>query len=314
MSNPWYRAWVGLVSDPKIGEAALIADVSVSLVIAVWHALLESASEVDDGGAFSTSARRISVILREPPARIEAVFAALGELGMVRDGEIVAWEKRQPVSESNADAAERQRQSRAARRAARPAAREAGAEKPAELPLAAPCHNLSQDVTAPESESETDRQDRTTRASAPAAVSDSRFEAECRKAAGSHPVAASPAFSPVLNFLDGGGEREDVLAALAEITADPRNRVKYWAGVVEFALHWRTRRLNSRQKIAAGLAAAPRAPPGGSVISLPARPPSRSSAANAAACTEFADEPGHFAHLANRQSGSFSGPVIEGRA
>ena len=49
MSNPWYRAWVGLVSDPKIGEAALIADVSVSLVIAVWHALLESASEVDDG-------------------------------------------------------------------------------------------------------------------------------------------------------------------------------------------------------------------------------------------------------------------------
>ena len=227
MSNPWYRAWVGLVSDPKIGEAALIADVPVSIVIAVWHALLESASEVDDGGLYSTSARRISVILREPPARIEAVLVALAELGMIRDGEIVAWEKRQPVSESNADAAERQRQSRAARRAARGEARAGGAGKPGELPLAPPCHNLSQDVTPPESESETDRSSSAAAGASEIDLSKAKplptrdlLEAEARALMGELPVVVDPDFSPVRLLLDEPGvTRADVIAGLTEAAA-----------------------------------------------------------------------------------------------
>ena len=146
MGNPWYRAWVGLVSDEKIAEAALIADAPRCLVIAVWHALLESASDVDDSGSFVTTPRRIGAILYEPAARIQAVFSALEELGMIRDGHVVAWAKRQPARESGAEGAERQRRFRDRRR-------ESGAK---ETGPGVTRNTLSHDVTRPETESETD--------------------------------------------------------------------------------------------------------------------------------------------------------------
>jgi hypothetical protein len=40
----WYRAYEGTVTDAKLGEAALIAEVSRSVSIAAWHCLLESAA------------------------------------------------------------------------------------------------------------------------------------------------------------------------------------------------------------------------------------------------------------------------------
>lgn len=137
----WYRRYTGTCADPKIAEAAMISGAPRCLVIAVWDALLESACEDEDLGRYSVTPRRIAAMLVEPVDRIGQVFEALTEIGMIAGGVIVAWEKRQPNSETPAAAAERQRRSRLAR-----------AEKPAETPApAAPVtagHGLSQPVTA----------------------------------------------------------------------------------------------------------------------------------------------------------------------
>jgi hypothetical protein len=97
----WYRAYEGTVTDPKLGEAAMMAGVSRSVAIAAWHCLLESAASRNNCGSFDTSARRIAVILCEPPAGIEALFAAFDELGMIGDGAVASWSKRQFQSDDS---------------------------------------------------------------------------------------------------------------------------------------------------------------------------------------------------------------------
>jgi len=99
----WYRTHVGLVTDAKLGEAALIAETSRALVIAAWHAILESCADTNDAGRFDTTPRRVAAILAEPVARIEAVFAAFVTLGMIEAGRVVAWTRRQFESDSSTD-------------------------------------------------------------------------------------------------------------------------------------------------------------------------------------------------------------------
>jgi hypothetical protein len=91
----WYRAYEGTVTDAKLAEAAMVADVSRAVSIAAWHCLLESASAVNNCGSYQTSARRVSIILCEPTAAVEALFAAYAEIGLIGDGAILAWKKRQ---------------------------------------------------------------------------------------------------------------------------------------------------------------------------------------------------------------------------
>lgn len=91
----WYRAYEGTVTDAKLAEAAVVADVSRAVSIAAWHCLLESAATVNNCGSYDTSARRVSIILCEPPAAVEALFAAYAELGLIGDGQILSWKKRQ---------------------------------------------------------------------------------------------------------------------------------------------------------------------------------------------------------------------------
>ena len=77
----WYRAYEGTVTDAKIGEAALVAGCSRSVAIAAWHCILESCCSAQRGGEFDTNPRRVAVILSEPPATIEALFAAFADQG-----------------------------------------------------------------------------------------------------------------------------------------------------------------------------------------------------------------------------------------
>jgi hypothetical protein len=97
----WYRAYEGTVTDAKLAEAALIADVSRSVSIAAWHCLLESAANRNNCGSFDASPRRIAAILCEPPARMEALLAAFEELGLVGDGAVSSWRKRQYQSDDS---------------------------------------------------------------------------------------------------------------------------------------------------------------------------------------------------------------------
>lgn len=131
----WYRAYEGTVTDAKLGEAALIAGCSRSVSIAAWHCLLESAASRNNCGSFDATPRRVAVILCEPPATIEALFAAFVELGMIADSAVTSWTRRQFESDSST---ERARKHRATRR-----------NGDATL--------LQRDATPPDTDSETDK-------------------------------------------------------------------------------------------------------------------------------------------------------------
>jgi hypothetical protein len=98
----WYRAYEGTVTDPKLGEAAMLAGCSRSVAVAAWHLMLEAAAVANDGGRFDCPAMRIAVALGEPLATTEAVLTAFGSIGMIRDDLIVAWADRQYESDRSA--------------------------------------------------------------------------------------------------------------------------------------------------------------------------------------------------------------------
>jgi hypothetical protein len=136
----WYRAYEGTVTDAKLAEAAMVADVSRAVSIAAWHALLESAAKVNNCGSYETSPRRVSVVLFEPPEAVERLFAAYEELGLIGDGVVLSWRKRQFDSD---DSRERVAKHRAKKR-----------EETASSEGVTACNG---DVTPPEAETETDK-------------------------------------------------------------------------------------------------------------------------------------------------------------
>jgi hypothetical protein len=109
----WYRAYEGTVTDPKLGEAAMIAGVSRSVSIAAWHCLLESAAGRNNCGSFDATPRRVAVILCEPLAQVEALFVAYAELGLIAESSVTSWKRRQYESDSST---ERSRKHRNAKR------------------------------------------------------------------------------------------------------------------------------------------------------------------------------------------------------
>lgn len=111
--NRWYRAYEGTVTDPKLGEVAMVAECSRSVAIAVWHCILESAACQNEGGTFDATPRRIAVILGEPISTIEAIFSELEALNLIKSGEVTSWKKRQYESDSST---ERSRKHRATKR------------------------------------------------------------------------------------------------------------------------------------------------------------------------------------------------------
>jgi hypothetical protein len=106
----WYRAYEGTVTDAKLGEVALIAEVSRSVAIAAWHCLLESAASKNNCGSHETNCRRVAVILGEPVASIDKLFAAFDEIGMTSNGAIAAWKKRQFQSDDSKERVRKHRE------------------------------------------------------------------------------------------------------------------------------------------------------------------------------------------------------------
>ena len=91
------------MTDAKLAEAAMVADVSRSVSIAAWHCLLESAATVNNCGSYETSARRVAIILCEPFERIQALFGAYEEIGLIGAGAVCSWKKRQHESDTSAE-------------------------------------------------------------------------------------------------------------------------------------------------------------------------------------------------------------------
>jgi hypothetical protein len=99
----WYRAYAGTIKDDKLAEAAVVAGCSRSVVIATWHAILESAAETASGGRFDTTPRRVAASLGEHASVIEAVFVAMQEIGLLSGSEIPAWKRRQYESDTSTE-------------------------------------------------------------------------------------------------------------------------------------------------------------------------------------------------------------------
>ena len=104
----WYRAYEGTVSDPKLHEAAVMAKVSRSVVIAVWHSVLENCA-VECSGKFETTALRIALILNEKEDKVIRVLDSIQAIGLINDGVVTKWDERQFQSDTSTERVQRHR-------------------------------------------------------------------------------------------------------------------------------------------------------------------------------------------------------------
>lgn len=262
----WYRAYSGTVTDPKLGEVALVAGCSRAVAIAAWHAILEDCAEVNDGGRFETTARRVAVILGEPIAVIDVVFAEMAAIGLIAGGCVASWARRQFESDGSA---ERVRRHRAAKRADEAAGDAAPTTQPAgnadvtgrnsDVTLHGRC------VTAPEAETETESPAAGAGASAREGPDSDRaaLEAQCRQALGGKAPPSGVGDFATLIGLDGC-EAGDLLHACRDWAADPKQPpLRRWKTLVGWTRMSRDARLGSARRVERiGRGGGQRAPPG----------------------------------------------------
>lgn len=149
----WFRWHHGSVTDPKFQLVAKKAKASVAEVVAVWAYVLETASQNPKRGHVDgLDAEAIDLALGMDDGTTAAILAVLNDRGILSEGRIAAWEKRQPKKEDET-ATDRQRRKR---------------EREHELALAAvsasvtddmsrhvtPCHAASRPVTLEEKREE----------------------------------------------------------------------------------------------------------------------------------------------------------------
>jgi len=96
----WFRWHHGSVTDPKFQLVARKSKQALASVIAVWAFVLEQASTSEERGTFgSIDGEAIDCLLGLEDGATAAILAAMGERGLVEDGSVSAWEKRQPKRE-----------------------------------------------------------------------------------------------------------------------------------------------------------------------------------------------------------------------
>jgi len=113
MSNDWFRSWHGAPTDNKWLLIAKRANVKPIHVSGTWWALLDHASQHSDRGFvddFDQETFALFAGLEEE--HVSRIVTALRDKGMIVDGYLHQWNKRQPKRE-DATANERQQRSRA---------------------------------------------------------------------------------------------------------------------------------------------------------------------------------------------------------
>jgi hypothetical protein len=90
-----------MMRDEKLVRAAVRAKQPVERAVWVWGAMLESASEVNDGGRYELDPAEVAYFLRCDAGDIVSIENALVDLGRVRDGLVVQWAERQFESDGS---------------------------------------------------------------------------------------------------------------------------------------------------------------------------------------------------------------------
>ncbi len=98
----WFRWYHGAISDDKWPLAARKSGQPVAVVVAVWAALLECASQAEDRGCIAGfDPESLDALLQVPDGTSQAVLEALsaGSRPRVSGGRIIKWDERQPLRE-----------------------------------------------------------------------------------------------------------------------------------------------------------------------------------------------------------------------
>jgi hypothetical protein len=249
MKADWWRAWHGLVGDPKWTFIARRAAVARGSAFTTAVALLERASEAEKRGSIEGYDRyALSELAGIEPEKVEAIIDAMREVGVLSADRFTKWDKRQPQRErEDPTAAERKRKGRGEKQGDQ----EASAGRTADV---TPCHTMSR----PESESESekirfDRDDSAReRASEAALKIDERLlEVECRALVVGLPVSMETDFTPVLKLLAGGIiTREDVLAGIREALELRHVNARRWSVFENFIRETAKDRLERAMRVA----------------------------------------------------------------
>lgn len=121
----WFRWWHGTVTDPKFRSVVKRCGASLAEIIAVWAALLEHASNVTQCDAPVTSQVVTNVTVTRgdisgfccedfdthfdfEEGKTLRIFRAFEEKGLIENGMISNWEKRQPKREDSSAARTRE--------------------------------------------------------------------------------------------------------------------------------------------------------------------------------------------------------------
>lgn len=114
-SMAWFRSWHGAPTDHKWAVIAARSGAKVGVVSAVAWALLGYASQhAERGTVDGFDTETYSVYSGFPEAEIEAIIKAMTDKGIITNGRLANWEKRQPKRED--DSTERVRNYREMKR------------------------------------------------------------------------------------------------------------------------------------------------------------------------------------------------------
>lgn len=118
----WFRWHHGSVTDPKFQLIARKSGHRLGDVIAVWAYILEAASAAQQRGVVDgVDCEAVDCLLGAEEGTTAAIMAAMTQRGLIEDGVIVSWQKRQPKREREDDhSTERSRAFRDRKRQAQP--------------------------------------------------------------------------------------------------------------------------------------------------------------------------------------------------
>lgn len=105
----WFRHYVGMTRDDKLMAVAAKSRQPLDRVMFVWIALLESASECEDGGRYAVDAEMVAYTIRCEPSDISAIMRALEVAGRTSEGVVTHWKDRQFESDTSRDRMRRHR-------------------------------------------------------------------------------------------------------------------------------------------------------------------------------------------------------------
>ena len=98
----WFRSWHGAPTDPKWIMIAARANTNAGIVSALYWALLDHASQAEPRGSVASfDVETYAAFSGFSAELIQSVMRAMQDKGIVDDGQLSSWNKRQPKREDS---------------------------------------------------------------------------------------------------------------------------------------------------------------------------------------------------------------------